>query len=229
MLVNHQVSMKVLLIEGDQAVASDFRSALSTQQHDVVWVSDAVAAADAIADPIYDIALLDLGLPKADGIDMLRNARSNDCIVPILAMSDNDSTESCIDVLDAGADDCLAKPIKMGELSARMRALYRRSHGKADNVLTYRDIKINLTSHVASKADKAIELSRREFVLLLELVSNAGRIISKKQLEEKVYGLSEGIESNTIEVFIHHLRKKFGADIITTVRGVGYMVPEPAQ
>lgn len=217
--------MKVLLVEDDKLLGNSVYNALKSEHEEVDWVEDGEAAINAIGDPAYDVVILGLGLPKVNGLDVLRFARSNDYNVPILIVTAQCSTEDRVAALDMGADDYLTKPFEFEELSARLRALYRRSRGNSDDVLKYRDIEVNLTSHIASKDGEPIDLSRREFVLLTELVNNVGRIMSKKQLEEKVYGWSDTIDSNTIEVFIHHLRKKFGTEIITTVRGVGYMVP----
>lgn len=217
--------MKILLVEDDELLGQGVNTALKREKYDVDWAKDGEEAISLITNPVYDVAILDLGLPKVNGLDVLRFARSNGCDIPILVLTAQCGTVDRVSGLDSGADDYLTKPFELDELSARLRALYRRARGSSDDVLSYRDIEVNLSSHIASKSGQQIDLSRREFVLLMELMSNVGRIMSKKQLEEKVYGWSDNVDSNTIEVFIHHLRKKFGNDIITTVRGVGYMVP----
>lgn len=217
--------MKVLLVEDDEMLGEGLQRALSREKMDVNWLRDGESAAADICNPVYDTVILDLGLPKLNGIQVLRHARERDCDVPVLILSAQNETGDRVRALDSGADDYLTKPFELSELMARLRALYRRSHGKSDDTVRYRDIEINLGSRTASRAGQYVELSRREYVLLLELLTNAGRILSKKQLEEKVYGANGDVGSNTIEVYIHHLRKKFGNDTITTVRGMGYLLP----
>ena len=217
--------MKVLLVEDDELLGEGLQRALVREKLEVNWLRDGEAASADICNPVYDTVILDLGLPKVSGNEVLRHARQNGCDVPVLILSAQNETEERVRALDSGADDYMTKPFELSELMARLRALFRRSRGKSDEVVRYGDIEINLGSQTASKDGHYVELSRREYVLLLELLTNVGRILTKKQLEEKIYGDAGDIGSNTIEVYIHHLRKKFGNDTITTVRGMGYLAP----
>ena len=217
--------MKVLLVEDDELLGEGLQRALVREKLEVNWLRDGEAASADICNPVYDTVILDLGLPRVSGSEVLRHARENGCDVPVLILSAQNETEERVRALDSGADDYMTKPFELSELMARLRALFRRSRGKSDEVVRYGDIEINLGSQTASKDGHYVELSRREYVLLLELLTNVGRILTKKQLEEKIYGDAGDIGSNTIEVYIHHLRKKFGNDTITTVRGMGYLAP----
>ncbi len=217
--------MKVLLVEDDELLGEGLQRALVREKLEVNWLRDGEAASADICNPVYDTVILDLGLPKVSGNEVLRHARQNGCDVPVLILSAQNETDERVRALDSGADDYMTKPFELSELMARLRALFRRSRGKSDEVVRYGDIEINLGSQTASKDGHYVELSRREYVLLLELLTNVGRILTKKQLEEKIYGDAGDIGSNTIEVYIHHLRKKFGNDTITTVRGMGYLAP----
>ncbi len=218
--------MNILLIEDDELLGEGLRLALLREKLEVHWLHDGEAAQQDICNPLYDMVILDLGLPKVSGMDVLRHARNSGCDVPVLILSAQNETSERVRALDNGADDYLTKPFELPELMARLRALFRRAQGKIDSIIRYADIELNLSSQTASKEGDYIELSRSEYVLLRELLSNVGRILTKKQLEEKLYGASGNIGSNTVEVYIHHLRKKFGNDTITTVRGMGYLVPE---
>ena len=218
--------MKVLLVEDDELLGEGLQRALVREKLDVNWLRDGEAASADICNPVYDTVILDLGLPRVSGSEVLRQARENGCDVPVLILSAQNETDERVRALDSGADDYMTKPFELSELMARLRALFRRSRGKSDEVVHYGDVEINLSSQTASKGGQYVELSRREYVLLLELLTNVGRILTKKQLEEKIYGDAGDIGSNTIEVYIHHLRKKFGNDTITTVRGMGYLAPE---
>jgi len=217
--------MKVLLIEDDRLIGEGISSGLKRDQYDVHWVRDGESALGVVCDPGYSAIVLDLGLPRISGLEVLRHARNKKCNTPVLILTAQDSIEDRVAGLDAGADDYLTKPFDLDELRARLRALIRRSVGAADEILRYRDIEIHVASHTVTKAGMAVVLSRREFAMLLEMVSSVGRVLSKDRLEEKLYGWSDDVESNTIEVYVHHLRKKLGSDIIKTIRGVGYMVP----
>ena len=220
--------MKILLVEDDEMLGAGLQQALAREKLDVNWLRDGETARDAICNPVYDTVILDLGLPRLSGIEVLRHARDQGCDVPVLILSAQNETSERVRALDCGADDYLTKPFELSELMARLRALFRRSRGKSDDVIRYRDIELNLGSQTASRAGHYVELSRREYMLLLELLTNIGRIQTRQQLEEKLYGVSGDIGSNTIEVYIHHLRKKFGNDTITTVRGMGYLIPKPS-
>ncbi len=214
--------MKVLLIEDDHLLGEGMRTGLERENYTVEWAQDGEAAMQLICDPAFDVVILDLGLPKISGLEVLRRARKQKCDVPVLILTAQDAVEQRIEGLDAGADDYMTKPFSFEEMCARLRALIRRSVGAVDECLHYRDIIINVSTHQVTRNGEPVELSQREFALLLELVSSAGRVLSKAQLEERLYGWLDDIGSNTIEVYIHHIRKKLGSDIIQTVRGVGY-------
>ncbi len=214
--------MKVLLIEDDHLLGEGMRTGLERENYTVEWAQDGEAAMQLICDPAFDVVILDLGLPKISGLEVLRRARKQKCGVPVLILTAQDAVEQRIEGLDAGADDYMTKPFSFEEMCARLRALIRRSVGAVDECLHYRDIVINVSTHQVTRNGEPVELSQREFALLLELVSSAGRVLSKAQLEERLYGWLDDIGSNTIEVYIHHIRKKLGSDIIQTVRGVGY-------
>ncbi|MES0327294.1 MAG: winged helix-turn-helix domain-containing protein, partial [Gammaproteobacteria bacterium] len=174
----------------------------------------------------YDAVILDIGLPEMNGLEVLSKARSKAITTPVLILTAQDAVADRIAGLDTGADDYLTKPFELDELCARLRALTRRSRGLAQELIHYKNIIINPAAHTVSFNDENIELSRREFALLKELVSSAGRVLSRSFLEEKLYNWDNEVESNTIEVYIHHLRKKFGSDLIKTIRGVGYTAPK---
>ena len=214
--------MKVLLIEDDNLLGQGICTGLQRENYDVQWARDGETGRQLVCDPGFDVVILDLGLPRVSGIDILRFARKQQCTVPVLILTAQDAVEHRIAGLDAGADDYMTKPFSFEEMCARLRALIRRSVGAVDECLHYRDIIINVSTHEVTQNGEPVELSQREFALLLELVSSAGRVLSKTQLEQRLYGWLDEIGSNTIEVYIHHIRKKLGSDVIQTVRGVGY-------
>jgi two-component system response regulator QseB len=178
----------------------------------------------ALQNEAYDGVLLDLGLPRMDGLEVLRAQRRKGNDIPVLVITARDAIEDRVEGLDVGADDYLVKPFNMEELAARIRALMRRRAGRASPIIALGDLRLNPATREVTLAGKPLALSARELALLSALVDRPGAVLSRSQLEEKLYGWGEEVESNTVEVYIHMLRKKLGADFIKTVRGVGYMV-----
>jgi DNA-binding response OmpR family regulator len=203
-------------------IGESMEEALRGECYAVDWVRDGVAAELSIRHGIYDLLLLDLGLPKRQGMDVLRRHRAQGGNTPVLIVTARDATASRVEGLDAGADDYLIKPFNVDELLARVRAVLRRRGSHTNSVVTHRGLTIDLAAHEASLDGAPLTLSAREFALLRALLENPGSVVSKMQLEDKVYGWGQEIESNAIDVYIHHLRKKLGTDFIKNVRGVGY-------
>jgi len=209
-------------------IGESVRLGLRRDGFTVDWVRDGRAAELALANGVYDLMLLDLGLPKKDGLDVLKTMRRNGNRLPVLILTARDSVTDRITGLDSGADDYLVKPFDLDELAARIRALLRRQAGRADSVIQCGDLTLNPATHEARLGDKQLTLSARELAVLEALLERPGAVLSREQLEEKLYGWDEEVESNAVEVYIHALRKKLGADFIKNIRGVGYMVPKRA-
>ncbi|MCW9014759.1 MAG: response regulator transcription factor [Gammaproteobacteria bacterium] len=216
--------MRVLLVEDDNLLGDGIKTGLQQQDYIVEWLQDGQAAVLAIGHEDYDVVVLDLGLPKLPGIEVLKQMRTLGKTVPVLILTAQDSIDDRVNGLDAGADDYLTKPFDLDELYARLRALIRRSSGRAEVVIRHGDIELNPASHQVYQAGQLVDLSRREFAVLQELMENSGRVMSRVRLEQGLYGLGEEVESNALEVYVHHLRKKLGSKLIRTIRGVGYMV-----
>jgi len=218
--------LRILLAEDDRLLGEGLLTGLKNDGYSVDWVQKGGAALSAITTTPYDAVILDIGLPEMSGLEVLSMARSKDITTPVLILTAQDAIEDRVKGLDAGADDYLTKPFSLDELYARLRALTRRSRGLSQQTIKYKNIIIDPAAHSVIYNNETIELSRREFALLEELVTSAGRVLSRSFLEEKLYNWDNEIESNTIEVYIHHLRKKFGSELIKTIRGVGYTVPK---
>jgi len=218
--------LRILLAEDDRLLGEGLLTGLKNDGYSVDWVQKGGAALSAITTTPYDAVILDIGLPEMSGLEVLSMARSKDITTPVLILTAQDAIEDRVKGLDAGADDYLTKPFSLDELYARLRALTRRSRGLSQQTIKYKNIIIDPAAHSVIYNNETIELSRREFALLEELVISAGRVLSRSFLEEKLYNWDNEIESNTIEVYIHHLRKKFGSELIKTIRGVGYTVPK---
>lgn len=216
--------MKILLVEDDQLLGDGIAAGLTQAGFTVDWVLDGQQADTALLTHNYDAVVLDLGLPKRSGMDVLKHARAQGKDLPILILTAYSAVEHRVAGLDAGADDYLAKPFDLTELQARLRALLRRSKGYADAVIRQGELSLDPASHTVLFAGQPVDVSAREFKILHSLLLNAGRVMSKAQLEEQLYGWGDEIESNTIEVFVHHLRRKLNPQLILTVRGVGYMI-----
>ncbi len=221
--------MRVLLVEDDPLLGDGIRAGLMQAGFAVDWAKDGREAELAVSGEPYDAVVLDLGLPRLPGMDMLRRTRTSKNPVPILILTARDSVADRVAGLDAVADDYLIKPFDLGELQARLRALVRRAKSQIEPVIAHGALYLDPAGRSVTLAGRSVELSAREFAILHELLLNAGRVLSKAQLEEKLYGWGEEIESNAVEVFVHHLRRKLAPDLIRTVRGVGYMIAkEPA-
>lgn len=217
--------MRLLLVEDDSMIGSSVRQGLQQEGFTVDWVRDGRAAELAIANDVYDVLLLDLGLPRKDGLDVLRTLRHRGNRMPVLILTARDAVADRVNGLDAGADDYLVKPFDLDELAARVRALMRRQSGRAEPVMQVGGLTLNPATHEALLHGKPVLLSAREFALLHAFLDRPGAVLSREHLEEKLYGWGEEVESNAIEVYIHSLRKKLGQDFIKNIRGVGYMVP----
>ncbi|HUJ86976.1 MAG TPA: response regulator transcription factor [Burkholderiales bacterium] len=218
--------MRLLLVEDDRMIGESVQKGLRLDGFSVDWVQDGSAAELALGTERYDCVLLDLGLPKKDGMDVLRGMRNARNPAPVVVITARDAVPERIKGLDAGADDYVLKPFDLDELAARVRAVVRRRDGRAEPVIEYLELALNPATHQATYRDQPLALSAREFAVLEALVSRPGAILSRAQLEERIYGWGEEVESNAVEVFIHSLRRKLGAEFIRTVRGAGYMVPK---
>ncbi len=224
--------MRVLLVEDDAMIGNSVRAGLRQDGFAIDWVTDGLAAEHALAvrggQDAYDLVLLDLGLPKKGGLDVLRGLRARGHDVPVLIITARDAVADRVAGLDAGADDYLVKPFDLDELAARVRALHRRRSGRAEALLRHEHgddvITLDPARREVRRNDVAIAVSSREFAVLEALLERAGAVLSRAQLEEKLYGWDEEPGSNTIEVYVHGLRKKLGADLIRNVRGVGYTI-----
>jgi two-component system response regulator QseB len=221
--------LRLLLVEDDPMIGKSVQTWLKGQGYAVDWVRDGVAAELSARDTAYDLVLLDLGLPRKDGQQVLAGLRANHRDMPVLVLTARDAIKDRVRSLDAGADDYLVKPFDLDELAARVRALLRRRAGRTEPVIEYGDLKVDPASREVSVAGAPVSLSGREYALLLALLESTGMPQSRAQLEEKVYGWGEEVESNAIEVHVHALRRKLGADLIRTVRGVGYLVPRESS
>lgn len=216
--------MRILLVEDDNALGEGIRTALKPEGYTVDWVQDGSSALHALSSESFELAILDLGLPRMDGLQVLKHLRAAANPVPVLVLTARDSTSDRIAGLDAGADDYLVKPFDVAELKARMRALLRRSFNRPQPVLEYRDISLDPVSQAVSYKGQTVNLPRKEFLLLHELLAQPGRVMTRDKLQQALYGWDEELESNALEVHVHHLRKKFFPELIRTVRGVGYLV-----
>jgi two-component system, OmpR family, response regulator QseB len=218
--------MRVLLVEDDLMIAEAVRTALEQDGYAVDWVHDGAAAAAALMTPGFDLVLLDLGLPKREGLDVLREARGRGDATPVIIITARDEVQSRIAGLDAGADDYLVKPFDLDELAARMRSVLRRHAGRGDPILEHGGIRLNPITHEVTHEGQPVTLSAREYAVLEALLQRPGAVLSRAQLEDRLYGWGGEIESNAIEVYVHALRRKMGSECIRTVRGVGYCVPK---
>lgn len=221
--------MRVLLVEDDRMIAEGVRKALRNDGCAVDWVQDGASAISAASNEPYDIVLLDLGLPKRDGFEVLRTLRSGGRDVPVMIVTARDAVSDRVKGLDAGADDYLVKPFDLDELGARMRALVRRRAGRSDGLIRHGALTLDPATHEVTLHGEPVALSAREFTLLAALLARPGAVLSKSQLEEKIYGWGEEIGSNAVEVYVHALRKKLGPDLIGNVRGLGYMINRPTE
>ena len=216
--------MRLLLIEDDAMIGKSIREGLRRDGYVVDWVRDGWAGERSLEEQSYDLLLLDLGLPRKDGLEVLSGARDRGTPLPVLVITARDSIESRVKGLDAGADDYLVKPFSMSELRARVRALLRRSSGRAQTILKCGELELDTVDREARLSGKRVALSHRELALLERLMHRPGATVAKTVLENGIYGWGEEVESNAIEVHVSNLRKKLGPSLIETVRGLGYRV-----
>ncbi len=217
--------MRILLAEDDIMLGEALQDALHAQGFVVDWLKDGEAALQALLNDRFDLLILDLGLPRRDGMDVLTTIRRREMDIPVLILTARDATSDRVAGLDAGADDYLLKPFDLGELSARLRALLRRRSGRARPEIRHGELRVDPAAQRVFLSENEIILPRREYMLLKELLDHAGEVLTRDKLEAALYGWMEEVESNTLEVHIQQLRKKLGSDFIRTVRGVGYMIP----
>jgi len=217
--------MRLLLVEDDPMIGASVQRGLKQEGYSVDWVRDGAAAELAVANGVHELIVLDLGLPRKSGLELLAGLRRKGVAVPVLVITARDSVADRVKGLDAGADDYLVKPFDLDELSARVRALMRRQGGRATPVIEIGALALDPAAHTVTLDGETVALSKREFSLLHALMKQPGVPLSRAQIEESLYGWEEEIESNAVEVYIHSLRRKLGAERIRNVRGVGYMVP----
>ncbi|MBK6402253.1 MAG: response regulator [Rhodocyclaceae bacterium] len=218
--------MRVLLVEDDPQLGDGLMVGLRQSGFAVDWLKDGEAADRALASEDFDLLVLDLGLPKLAGMELLRRLRGRGQVLPVLILTARDATADKIAGLDSGADDYLVKPFDFDELAVRPRALARRTTGRTTALLRHGEVTLDPAGRRVTMADFPVELSAREFAVLHALLANAGRVMTRGQLESSIYGWRDEPDSNALEVHIHHLRKKLGADFIKTLRGVGYTIPQ---
>lgn len=216
--------MRILLAEDDSLLGDGLRAGLRQLGFQVDWVRDGVAAERELRAEPYAAAVLDLGLPLRDGMDVLAAVRKAGIAVPVLVLTARDAVPDRVRGLNAGADDYVVKPVDLHELAARLRALVRRAHGQPREALTAQDVVLDPAARSVHQDGNPVTLSSREFDLLHALMLNAGRVLSREQLEQQLYSWGQEVESNAIEVHVHHLRRKLGNALIQTVRGVGYLL-----
>lgn len=216
--------MRLLLVEDDPLLGQGINTLLTNNGYVVDWVKDGSLADQALKNESFDVVVLDLGLPKLPGINVLHKMRQRGDKTPVLILTAKDTTEDEVKGFETGADDYLTKPFDLDILSARLRALHRRTANRATPLIEYKEITIDPATHVVKKEGNVLNLPRREYALLQKLIENAGRALSREQLLQSMYGWEEEIDSNSLEVHIHNLRKKFGSEMIVTIRGIGYMV-----
>ncbi|MBL8394324.1 MAG: response regulator transcription factor [Candidatus Accumulibacter sp.] len=216
--------MRILLVEDDDLLGDGIRAGLKLANHAVDWVRDGDAARLALLDHSYQACVLDLGLPKRSGLAVLRELRQRESHLPVLILTARDSSADKIAGLDAGADDYLTKPFDLAELQARLRALMRRASGAATPRLEHAGVVLDPASKRVTRDGQPVALSAREYTVLHDLLTHKNHIRTRSQLEESLYAWGEETGSNTVEVYIHHLRKKLGADFIRTIRGLGYQL-----
>ena len=216
--------MRILLVEDDEMIGQSLQKALKS--HAVNWVTDTFAAEHTLNLETYDLILLDLGLPKRSGLEYLVQLRAKGITIPVLIITARDSVEDRVKGLDCGADDYLLKPFAIEELEARIRVLLRRKQDRNNPLISYGDATLNPATYTLTYQGITERLSVKAFNIMQTLLENPGVIYSRSQLEEKIYGWNEEVESNAVEVHIHTIRRKFGAGIILNVRGIGYTFPK---
>lgn len=217
--------MRILLVEDDALLGDALQVGLREQGFAVDWIRDGTAGEAALAADEFTAVVLDLGLPRMSGLELLQRVRNRGDRTPVVILTARDAVDDRVRGLDLGADDYVVKPVALKELAARLRAVARRAQGTASGVIIVGRLSVDLASHAVTLDDRPVELQPREFALLQELVLRAGRVVTRTQLETQVYEWDRCVDSNAIEVHVHHLRRKLAPELIRTVRGVGYMVP----
>lgn len=218
--------MRLLVIEDDLMIGESLQRALRADGYAVDWIQDGQEAFESIPGLSCDMILLDLGLPGQSGMAILKALRDRHSEIPVLIMTARDTVKERVGGLDAGADDYLVKPFSLDELEARIRAVLRRKGGRSEPVITCGQLALNPTTKALACGDVSEQLSAREYAIMHALMERPGAVLSRAQLEEKLYGWNEEVSSNSVEVHIHSLRKKFGKDIIRNIRGMGYMAAQ---
>jgi two-component system response regulator QseB len=219
--------MRILLIEDDRMIGESIRAALRQDGSAVDWVRDGRSAESTLGTEQFDLVLLDLGLPQRDGVEILRAMRSRRDQTPVIVLTARDALHDRVNVLDAGADDYLVKPFELEELAARIRAVTRRKAGRAEPAMEIGEVRLDPSMRQVTRAGETVALSGREYAVLEALMMRPGAILSRAQLEDRLYGWGDAIESNAVSVYVHQLRRKLGNDFIRNVRGVGYYVSRP--
>jgi DNA-binding response OmpR family regulator len=217
--------MRILVVEDDPLLGDALQAGLGQRGFDADWVRDGIAAELALRGESFVAVVLDLGLPRLDGLELLRRERAKGERTPVLVLTARDRIDDRIKGFDTGADDYVLKPVDLDELAARLRALIRRSTGQPGSVLDIGGVRLDTAARSVTFRGQPVELQAKEFNLLQELMLNAGRVLSRRQLEDRLYRWGDEVESNTVEVHIHHLRRKLAPATIRTVRGVGYVMP----
>ncbi|HEY2419564.1 MAG TPA: response regulator [Steroidobacteraceae bacterium] len=217
--------MRVLLVEDDRMIAQGLQTALRQDGYTVDWMADGKSAGAALQSSQFDLVLLDLGLPERDGLTVLRELRRHRNATPVIILTARDELQDRIDGLDAGADDYIVKPFDLDEVGARMRSVLRRANGRGDPCIRLGGISLNPATRTVERDGAPVALSAHEFAVLEALLQRPGAILSRAQLEDRLYGWGAQVESNAVEVYIHSLRRKLGSDSIRTMRGLGYFVP----
>ncbi len=220
--------MRILIVEDDPLLGDGLAAGLRQAGFAVDWLKDGESADLALKTENFDLVVLDLGLPRLAGLDVLKKLRARGSSMPVLILTARDATSDKVAGLDSGADDYLVKPVDLDELAARVRALTRRGTGRAAPLIVFGSLELDPAGRKVSLDGQPVELSTREFSILQALLENAGRVLTRAQLESNVYGWTAEPDSNAVEVHIHHLRRKLGSQLIKTLRGVGYMIDKPA-
>jgi DNA-binding response OmpR family regulator len=218
--------MRVLLVEDDEMIAQGLQTALRQASFAVDWMRDGRSAGAALQTSTFDLVLLDLGLPHRDGIEVLRELRRRGDATPVIILTARDDIQHRIAGLDAGADDYIVKPFDLDEVTARMRSVLRRAAGRGDPGIQHGDLRLDPVTRTCERGGLPVALSGHEYAVLEALLQRPGAVLSRAQLEDRLYGWDEQIGSNAVEVYVHGLRRKLGSEVIRTLRGVGYFVPK---
>jgi two-component system OmpR family response regulator/two-component system response regulator QseB len=216
--------MRLLLVEDNEILGDGLVAGLKMEGYAVDWLTNGKLADEALKMNCYELVVLDLNLPEMDGLSILRALRARKDETPVLVLTAKDTVPDRVEGLDSGADDFVVKPFELDEICARLRALARRNEGRSTPTVEHKGIVLDPASHQVTYNDEKVELSQKEFEILSFLMANIGRVVSRARLEESLYSWTSDIESNTVEVHIHYLRKKLDSGIIRTVRGVGYII-----